>query len=88
MPGVRSTIFFASGTLHFPFRKLLIYDGGAALISVPAIIYSVYYFGDMLHHVIAWIKKVEGGIVGVIIAIILFFAVKHWLKNRKQKGEV
>jgi membrane protein DedA with SNARE-associated domain len=88
MPGVRSTIFFASGTLHFPYRKLLIYDGGAALISVPAIIYSVYYFGDMLHHVIAWIKKVEGGIVGLIVAVILFFVVKHWLKSRKQKGEI
>ena len=87
MPGLRSTIFFASGTLHYPYRKLLIYDGGAALISVPAIIYSVYYFGDILHSVIQWIKKVEGGIVAVIVLIALFFGTKFWLKHQKKKKE-
>jgi membrane protein DedA with SNARE-associated domain len=87
MPGLRSTIFFASGMLHLPYRKLLIYDGGAALISVPAIVYSVYYFGDFLESVIAWIKKVEGGIVGVIALGLIYFLVKWWLKNRKKKGQ-
>ncbi len=86
MPGLRSTIFFASGLLHLPYRKLLIYDGGAALISVPAIVYSVYYFGDFLESVIAWIKKVEGGIVGVIALGVIYFGVKWWLKHRK-KGQ-
>jgi len=88
MPGVRSTIFFAAGTLNYPYKKLLAYDGGAALISVPAIIYSVYYFGDIVQSVIKWIKKVEGGIIGLIVAVILFFAVKYWLKSRKKAGEL
>ncbi len=84
MPGLRSTVFFASGMLHFPYRKLLIYDGAAALISVPAIVYSVFYFGDFLEHVIKLIKKVEGGIAGVIAALIIFFIVKYWLKHKKK----
>ena len=84
MPGLRSTVFFASGLLHFPYRKLLIYDGVAALISVPAIVYSVFYFGDFLERVIKLIKKVEGGIAGVIGAIIIFFIIKYWLNHRKK----
>ncbi|MBC7396036.1 MAG: DedA family protein [Bdellovibrionales bacterium] len=84
MPGLRSTVFFASGMLHFPYRKLLIYDGAAALISVPAIVYSIYYFGDFLEHVIKLIKKVEGGIAGVIVAVLAFFIVKYWLNHRKK----
>jgi len=84
MPGVRSTVFFTTGLLHLPYRNLLIYDGLAALISVPAIIYSVYYFGDLLEHVIAMIKKVEGGILAVIIAVILFFVIKHFYGKKRK----
>jgi membrane protein DedA with SNARE-associated domain len=83
MPGVRSTIFFTTGLLHLPFRNLLIYDGVAALISVPAIVYSVYYFGDLLEHVIQMIKKAELGILAIIIATILFFVIRHYYKKRK-----
>ncbi len=86
MPGFRASIFFTTGLLHMPFRNLLIYDGLAALISVPAIVYSVYYFGDLLEHVIAMIKKVEGGIVGVIILVVLFFVVRHFYRKRQKKA--
>ncbi len=85
MPGLRSTIFFATGLLHFPYRKLLIYDGAAALISVPAIIYSVYYFGDFLEYVIKMIKKVEGGILGVIVCAIIIIATKYYFSKREQR---
>jgi membrane protein DedA with SNARE-associated domain len=87
MPGLRSTVFFASGLLHFPYRKLIVYDGAAALISVPAIVYSVYYFGDFLEHVIRLIKRVEGGIAGLIVALVLFFVVKYWLKHKKKVSQ-
>lgn len=83
MPGVRSTVFFTTGLLHLPYRNLLIYDGLAALISVPAIVYSVYYFGDLLEHVIHWIKKVEGGILAVIVLAILFFVARHFYKKKR-----
>lgn len=86
MPGFRASIFFTTGLLHMPFRNLLIYDGLAALISVPAIVYSVYYFGDLLEHVIAMIKKVEGGIVGVILLIVLFFVVRHFYRKRQKQA--
>jgi membrane protein DedA with SNARE-associated domain len=90
MPGVRSTVFFASGLLHFPYWKMLTYDGIAALISVPAIVYGVFYFGDIYEHAIRWIKKVEGGIAGLILGVVLFFIVRYWLKHRKgeAKGEI
>lgn len=86
MPGFRSTIFFVSGMIHIPYRKLLIFDGGAALLSVPAIIYSVYYFGDFLEQVIRFIKKVEGGILGVIILGAAILIANHFRKKRNAKA--
>jgi membrane protein DedA with SNARE-associated domain len=84
MPGVRSTVFFAAGLLHYPYRRMLLFDGLAAILSVPAIVYSVYYFGDFLESVVKWIKKVEGGIVAVIVLGILALAYKLWSHHRKK----
>jgi membrane protein DedA with SNARE-associated domain len=87
MPGVRSTVFFAAGLLHYPYRKMILFDGLAAVLSVPAIVYSVYHFGDFLESVIKWIKKVEGGIVAVIAISILVVAYRLWSKHRKKAKE-
>ena len=84
MPGLRSTVFFCSGLLHVPYKKLLIYDGSAALVSVPLIILSIYYFGDYVDHVIRMIKKVEGGILGVIVAVLAFLIIRHFMKKKKE----
>ena len=87
MPGVRSTVFFATGLLHYPYRRMLMFDGLAAILSVPAIVYSVYYFGDFLESVVKWIKKVEGGIIAVIVLVILAVVYKLWSNHRKKGRE-
>jgi membrane protein DedA with SNARE-associated domain len=87
MPGVRSTVFFASGVLHYPYRKMLLYDGAAAVLSVPAIVYSVYYFGDFLESVIQYIKKAEAGIIVVIVLVLVVAGFKFWKKRKTQSKE-
>lgn len=83
MPGLRAPVFFSAGTFHIPYRKLLIYDGGAALLSVPAIVYTVYAFGHELDRVVAVIKKIEGGILAVIVLAILLVGAKWYISHRK-----
>jgi membrane protein DedA with SNARE-associated domain len=85
MPGFRAPVYFSAGTLHIPFWRFLIYDGLAALISVPAIIGAVYYFGDQIDQVIRWIKRIENGIVFVILAIVLAILAKWYITHRKLK---
>ncbi len=83
MPGFRAAVFFSAGTLHVPFRKFLIYDGVAALISVPAIVGAVYYFGDQLDKVVRIIKGIEHGLIFVIFAVILAILGKWYITHRK-----
>lgn len=83
MPGLRAPIFFSAGLLHLPTRIFLFYDGTAALISVPLIIWSVYYFGDELDHVIKMIKNIEHGVVGLIFFIIAVMTAKWYVAKRK-----
>lgn len=85
MPGFRAPTFFSAGTLHLPFRVFFFYDGMASLISVPAIVWVVYHFGALADKVIEIIRNVEHGIILVVVAIIVFAAVKWRLNRGKQK---
>jgi membrane protein DedA with SNARE-associated domain len=87
MPGLRAPIFFSAGTLHLPYRVFLFYDGLAALLSVPAIIGAVYYFGDHLEQVVRYIQTAQHGILGVIIGVILLMAAKWYISHRKTDVE-
>jgi membrane protein DedA with SNARE-associated domain len=85
MPGLRAPIFFSAGTLHLPYRVFLFYDGGAALISVPLIIGSVFYFGDELDRVVRVIQGVEHSLALVLLAATLAIAAKWYVTHRKIK---
>lgn len=85
MPGLRAPIFFSAGTLHLPYRVFLFYDGIAALLSVPTIIFAVYYFGDQLDHVVRVIQKIEHSILLVIGIITVAVALKWYITHRRLK---
>ena len=86
MPGFRAPLFFTAGTLHVPFRVFLFYDGLAATLSVPLIVYAVYYFGGELEYVISKIKSIEQGIVAGIVLVVLMGIIK-WVKSRKKVNQ-
>lgn len=85
MPGFRAPVYFSAGTLHVPFRRFFLYDGVAALISVPAIIGAVYLFGDRLNDVVEIVKRAEHGILVVIFAALLAITAKWYVTHRKLK---
>lgn len=84
MPGLRTPVFFTCGTLHLPFRVFVFYDGLAALLSVPAIVYATYYFGDHVDRVVRVVKRLQFGVVGTIILIVGVLAAKAWWAHKKQ----
>jgi len=87
LPGVRFSIFFSAGTLHVRTSVFLIWDSLAAIVSVPALVYLAWYFGNHIDSVIQWVKRSESGIVVVVAALAIFFALKLWRTRRKQKKE-
>ena len=90
MPGLRAPVYFSAGTLHLPFRVFLFYDSMAALISAPAIISVVYLFGDQLDVIVRKIKRVESGILIVLITVFSLIAVRayrNWKKMHKNLKE-
>ena len=84
MPGLRTPIFFSAGTLHLPFRVFIFFDGMAALISVPVIVYAVYYFGSQVDRVIRIVKRAQFGVVFTIVSIVVIVALKAWWAHKKE----
>lgn len=83
MPGLRAPTFFCAGSLHLPYKVFLLYDGLAALISVPLIVWVVYHFGHLADQVYNAIRDVEHLIVFAVVAVIAFIAGKAYLHHKK-----
>ena len=73
MPGLRAPLFFTAGHLKVPPIKVLLYDGGAALLSVPTIILVAYYFGEQFDQVKKAVRHTEYAILTVIVLVVLFY---------------
>jgi len=87
MPGVRSVVFFSSGTLGIHLPIFLFYDGLAALVSVPALVLSSWYWGDEIQSVIDKARHAEHGILAVIVTLTLLFGARAWWKHKKRLRE-
>ncbi len=87
LPGLRAPAIFTAGNFKIPYWKFLLYDGGAALISVPVILGLAYYFAEHLEQVRKWVANGEKGAIAVIlVAVVVFIGVKMVL-NRRLAGD-
>jgi membrane protein DedA with SNARE-associated domain len=82
MPGLRAPAFFSAGVFKIPFWKMLVFDGSAALISVPTLVLLAYIFGAQ----IAKVRKMAGQVqLAVAVAIVLTIVVIVFWKTRKHR---
>jgi membrane protein DedA with SNARE-associated domain len=84
LPGLRFSIFLSAGMLRVRPYVFVVYDSLAALLSVPLLVYSAWYFGDQIDHVIVWAKRSEYGILALIGAVGLYLVIKL-IRKRKSR---
>jgi membrane protein DedA with SNARE-associated domain len=82
LPGLRFSIFLSAGMLHVKPHVFFVYDSLAALLSVPFLVYSAWFFGDQIDNVIKWSKRSEYGILALVAIVAIFVAVKFYRKRR------
>jgi membrane protein DedA with SNARE-associated domain len=82
LPGLRFSIFLSAGMLHVRPYVFIVYDSLAALVSVPFLVYSAFYFGDKIDHVVKWAKRSEYGILVLVAVAALIVTIKVLRKRR------
>jgi len=74
MPGLRSMLFLTAGVFKVPYWKFLLFDGSAALISVPVWILAGWHFSAQIDKVFAGAR-----IATIVILILLGVALVVWI---------
>lgn len=84
LPGLRFSIFFSAGCLHVRPSVFIIWDGLAALLSVPALVYLAYFFGEHLDAVVRWARRSQYGILVLCVVAAAILVTKMLIKRRKR----
>lgn len=86
MPGVRTALFFAAGSLKMPYRHLFLYDGIAAVIELPLLVYAVRYVGGNWQRIMALVGEFQGWLVAAVaLAVLGLWGFSRW---RRSAGRV
>jgi membrane protein DedA with SNARE-associated domain len=83
LPGIRTMLFFAAGSLKMPYRHLFVYDGLAALIHLPILVYTVRYIGGRWQDITGWFQR-SADVLTIVLVIVLVaaFVYSRWRRSR------
>ncbi len=85
LPGLRTPAFFTAGTFKLPWWKFLLYDGSAALLSVPLLLGLGYAFSEHIDMVAERVRQGSYGVAGLLVlGLAVFVAVKVWISKRSK----
>lgn len=87
LPGLRAPIFFSAGLFKLPFWKMLVFDGGAALISVPTLVLVAYFFGGQIENVKHWTDNAQRTVLVLIVIAIVGFVGYKFARRKKPNGD-
>lgn len=80
MPGIRTALFLAAGSLRMRYRHLVVFDGLAALVELPLLVYGVRYVGGRWQQILDVLHHLQGYLV---LVAVLALAVWWWRRRRK-----
>lgn len=84
LPGLRAPIYFSAGLCKVPFWRFLLFDGLAAIISVPTLILVAYYLSDHIEQVRHWTVKAQLSLAAaIIVGIVSFILIKRYRAKQK-----
>lgn len=82
MPGIRTALFLAAGSLKMPYRHLFIYDGLAALVELPLLVYGVRYVGGNWEQIRALVERFQF----ILLPAVALAVLGLWLYARGRKA--
>ncbi len=89
MPGLRPVMFATAGMFRIKYWKFLIFDGSAALISVPLWVWIGREFPAYIKQILGGTRTATNIVVGLFVAVFVGFVLWEYLHNyRKRAGRM
>ena len=87
MPGMRTALLLAAGSLRMPYRHLLLFDGAAGLVELPLLVFAVRLVGGRWQDILEAVQRWQAVLWPVIVMIVAGAAIVVWLRRRRQRVE-
>ncbi len=84
MPGLRAVLFLSAGVFRVPYWKFLIFDGSAALISVPLWIWAGWHFSGEIEKVFKGARYATIVILSVLGVALVAWVVYEYFHNLRK----
>jgi len=84
LPGMRSALLFAAGSLKMPYRHLLLFDGGAGLVELPLLVYAVRLVGGRWQDILAGVQRWQSILLPAALLLAAGVWLALWLRRRRQ----
>jgi membrane protein DedA with SNARE-associated domain len=85
LPGLRTGVLFAAGSLKLRHRDLWLYDGLAGAVEIPLLVFTVRALGGQWQGVVEQLHLWQSVLVPVAIAMVL--AALAWMLLRRRRRE-
>jgi membrane protein DedA with SNARE-associated domain len=86
LPGLRAAVFLTAGmTRAVSFWRFILFDGLAALISVPVWIALGYYGAENHDWLLAWMHRGQGGLALAVVALVAILAYLYWKRSHSRR---
>ncbi len=86
MPGIRTALFFAAGTLKIRYRTFFLFDGLGAAIELPLLVYGVRFVGGRWQQIMAYVERFQIALLIGLAALGLAVLAVRWLRKRGRAG--
>ncbi|WP_427912547.1 DedA family protein [Ramlibacter sp. MMS24-I3-19] len=87
MPGMRTALLFAAGSLKIPYRHLLLFDGAAGLLELPLLVVAVRLVGGRWQDILAAVQRWQSVLWPAVLLFAAAAVVVLWLRRRRQRLE-
>jgi membrane protein DedA with SNARE-associated domain len=82
LPGIRTALFFAAGTLKIPYRTFFLFNGLAAAIELPLLVFGVRYIGGRWKEILPAIQQAQVWLLAAVIGFVALVIVLRRLRSR------
>ena len=77
-----STRGSAAGTLKIPYRTFFLFNGLAAAIELPLLVFGVRYIGGRWKEILPAIQQAQGWLLAGVVAIVVIVVALHRMRSR------